>query len=70
MALLLTEIYRNADALVAIVFNGFNFATANRHALPEAFRNIDFTIAGTRFPGMGKDILGKFLQGGKRMGKA
>ena len=46
MAAVLAEINRNADALVAVIFDGFDCSSADSDCLPETFRHIRFACTG------------------------
>jgi len=70
VALALPGIDGNADALVAIEFDGFNLVAAHRHRLPEALRDIDLASARALVAGVFEDILGQLLQGGVSVGKS
>lgn len=62
MAAPLAEIDRDADALVAVEFDRFDFLPADGDRLADAFGNIDFAGAGAAALGMAKYIGGEFAQ--------
>ena len=69
MTFLLPQVNRDTNSFIAVVFDGFNFAATHRNALPETLRDIDLTIAGSGFSGVGKNVLREFLQGREGVGK-
>ena len=62
MTALLAEIDRHADALVPVVFDGFDFLFAHCHRLAIAFRHIGFAGRRAKGSGMREDIGGELAQ--------
>ncbi|MPN32066.1 hypothetical protein SDC9_179542 [bioreactor metagenome] len=67
VSLALAEIDGDADPLVAVVFDGLDFAATNADRLPESFGDIDLAVAGAGFPGVVQHILGVGAQRIERM---
>ena len=63
LTLPLVEIDADRDRFVAVVLDGFDFAAAHRHRLPEAVRDIDLAGAGSLLCGVNENVAGEFLQG-------
>jgi hypothetical protein len=63
IAALLAEVDRDADALVAVVFDGLDLAAAHRHRLAEALGDIRLAGAGAARPGMVEYVLRHAAQG-------
>ena len=69
MPLALSEIDGDADALVAVVLDRFDFAAAHADRLSEAFGDVDLAIARPARAGRGKDVLRQLLQGREGRGE-
>jgi hypothetical protein len=64
------QIHRDAQALVAVVFDGFHFLSAHADGLSETFRDVDFAGAGPACRRMVESGLGEFAQGGLSVSEA
>ena len=62
MAALLTEIDRDANALVPVVFDGIDGVLEHAHRLAEGFGNVGFAGAGAQFAGVTQHIGGELAQ--------
>ena len=70
VALALAGIDGNADALVAVEFDGLDLVATHPDRLAETFGNIDFAGGRALVAGMFEHILSQLLQGRKGIGKA
>ncbi len=69
MAALLADVNRDAHALVAVVFDGFDLAAAHGHALPEALAHLGLGGGGAAVAGIIEDIAGNLLERGGFVGE-
>jgi len=69
VTLALAGIDGDADTLVAVVLDGFDFVATHRHRLAEALRNIDLARARPLAGSVFEDIGGKLLEGGEGIGE-
>jgi hypothetical protein len=58
----LTQVDRDRNSLVAVVFDGFDLAAANRHRLTKPYRDVDLAGAGPLLAGINQDILCQLLE--------
>ena len=56
----LPQISGDGDRFVPIVFDGFDFAAADRYRLPETVGNVDFACTGRARFGISQNILRQF----------
>ena len=72
MAALLADVNRDPDALVAVVFNGFNFTLTRSDGLSETFADFSVGCSGAAGFGMGQRVAYELFERvvgiGKRIG--
>ena len=62
VAALLAQIHRDAQPLVAVVFNGFHFAVTHANGLAKAFRDVDLSGRGAAGAGVIEHLLRQVAQ--------
>ena len=69
ISLALAGVDGDADALVAVEFDGLDLVAAHRNRLPEAFGHIDLAGRGPLVAGMLEHIRGQLLEGSEGIGE-